>query len=324
MMTLTAPPVDVAPRVVSLIASATEIVAALGCRDWLVGRSHECDFPPDVIALPACSAARIDVAADSREIDRQVKAALSEGGGVYQLHASLLESLSPTVVLTQHQCDVCAVSLHEVEQAVCTFGPGRPQVVSLEPNSLADVWEDVLRVGRALQVPERAAALVERCQQRLRDLSDACQNVQRRQGGAQPRVACLEWFEPLMAAGNWVPELVAAVGGIDVLGAAGRPSAWVTWEALAAADPDVIVLMPCGFDLPRTLRERRWLAAHRSWSELTAVRNGRVAATDGNQYFNRPGPRLIESAEILAEILYPHQFDFGHRGQGWTMCDRES
>jgi iron complex transport system substrate-binding protein len=327
------------PRIISLIASATEIVYALGCGDWLVGRSHECDFPPEVTTLPVCSAARIDVHADSREIDRQVKSALADKGGVYRLESAQLEDLRPTVVLTQQQCEVCAVSLADVESAVCEFHGDRPQVVSLQPNSLSDVWEDFRRVGEALGVAERAEALIEHCRARLDALrspgnafpgSLTFSAEMRRDPGIgapipmgrpglpqRPRVACLEWIEPLMAAGNWVPELVEIAGGVNLFGLAGQHSPWMTWAELVNADPDIIVLMPCGFDIPRTAAELHWLTDRPEWPTLAAVRNHRVYVTDGNQYFNRPGPRLMESAEILAEIFYPGQVNYGHRDAGW-------
>jgi len=316
------------PRVVSLIASATEIVYALGCGDWLVGRSHECDYPPEVAARPACSAAKVDIHADSREIDRQVKAAVSGGGGVYLLECEQLESLRPTVVLTQQQCDVCAVSLKDVQAALSasqTLGRVRdalPTVVSLQPNSLADVWDDFRRVGRALGVESRAEELVAQCQARLLHLSERCRTeAERSQPLGFPRIACLEWIEPLMAAGNWLPELVEIAGGTNLFGVAGQHSPWMTWEELVAADPDAIVLMPCGFDIPRTQSELHWLTDRPEWSSLKAVRERRVYVTDGNQYFNRPGPRLVDSAEMLAEMFFPGHVDYGHRGRGWIQAD---
>ncbi|MDP1798402.1 MAG: cobalamin-binding protein [Planctomycetaceae bacterium] len=301
------------PRVVSLIASATEWVAALGATDWLVGRSHECDYPPDVIALPACSAAKFDVHGDSRQIDDRVKAVLQEATSVYSVDRGQLETLQPTVVITQTQCEVCAVSLKDVEAAVCDWATSRPQVVACEPNSLIDVWADGRRIAAALGVRETGEQLLTSLQQRLQAVGAACRAL----GQPSPRVACVEWQEPLMAAGNWIPELVEMVGGTSLFGEAGKHSPWMTWEALVAADPDAIIALPCGFDLPRTLSEMHWLTARPGWSNLRAVQTGRVYVTDGNAYFNRPGPRLVESAEMLAEMLYPGRFDYGHHGTGW-------
>ncbi len=301
------------PRVVSLIASATEWVAALGAAEWLVGRSHECDYPPEVLTLPACSAAKFDVHGDSRQIDERVKSVLLDATSVYRVDTAQLEALQPTVIITQTQCEVCAVSLKDVEAAVCGWVSSRPQVVACEPNTLADVWADGRRIATALGRVEEGEQLLTSMQQRLQEISAACRAL----GEPAPRVACVEWLEPLMAAGNWIPELVERVGGVSLFGEAGKHSPWMTWDALVAADPDVIIAMPCGFDLPRTLSEMRWLTERPDWRKLQAVQNGRVVVTDGNSFFNRPGPRLVESAEILAEILYPGQFDSGHRGPAW-------
>jgi iron complex transport system substrate-binding protein len=300
-------------RIVSLIASATEIVSALGFGEQLVGRSHECDWPPEVARLPACSEPRIDVHGSSHEIDERVKDALGEAISVYRVDAGMLEELQPTHIITQTQCEVCAVSLKDVEQAVCDLSSSRPQVVSLAPLCLADVWNDIRRVAVALGAADRGDQLVESLQQRLQKVSAtaACQTT-------RPRVACIEWIDPLMCAGNWVPELVDLAGGRDVLGTAGQHSPYMTLGDLTAADPDVIAVMPCGYDIVKTRHEMRVLAENPEWHALRAVRDGRVYLTDGNQYFNRPGPRLVESADILAELLHPNAFPARHRGSGWT------
>ena len=300
------------PRVVSLIASATEIVAALGFEDSLVGRSHECDFPGAVERLPACTRPKLDISASSREIDRQVKDLLRAALSVYEVDADRLATLAPDLIVTQTQCEVCAASLADVERALaCWVGPA-VRVVSLEPNALADVWADIRRVADALSAPQAGAALVERLQARMTEIVEITRTVRHR-----PTVACIEWVDPLMAAGNWMPELVEMAGGADLFGEAGRHSPWMEWEALAAADPEVIVILPCGFDMARTRQELPALTGRPGWNRLRAVRQDRVYVTDGNQYFNRPGPRLAESLEILAELLHPEAFDFGHRGRGW-------
>ncbi|MBW3541264.1 MAG: cobalamin-binding protein [Planctomycetes bacterium] len=299
-------------RIVSLIASATEIVAALGFEDALVGRSHECDYPPSVKRLPMCSGPRIDVEASSREIDRQVKGLLHQALSIYDVRADVLDRLAPTVVVTQTQCEVCAVSLKDVEAAVCRMVGSHPRIVSLEPMALGDLWTDIRLVADALGAPQRADELIGRLDRRLEALTRSAGTV-----AVRPTIACLEWLDPLMAAGNWVPELVELAGGVDLFGHPGEHSPWMTWEQLRDADPDVIAIMPCGFDIERTRRELPALTGHPAWPRLKAVRNGRVSLTDGNQFFNRPGPRLVESAEILAEILHPGRFDFGHRGTGW-------
>ena len=300
-------------RIVSLIASATEIVCGLGFEDQLVGRSHECDHPPSVARLPICSASKVEVGAGGRAIDDQVRAIVADGLSVYRVDAAILDRLAPTVVITQTQCEVCAVSLKDVEAAVCELVGSRPRIVSLEPMSLPDIWSDIRTVAAALGAPERGEALVDRLKAGL----DA---VQARAAAEEtrPTIGCIEWIDPLMAAGNWVPELVERAGGVDVLGRAGEHSGGLSIEALAAADPDVIAVMPCGWDIERSRREMPPLASHPAWPRLSAVRNGRVFMTDGNQYFNRPGPRVVESAEILADILHPERCDFGHHGRGWT------
>lgn len=301
-------------RIVSLIASATEIVAALGLEDQLVGRSHECDYPPSVSQLPKCSEPRIDVNGTSREIDERVKAVLrdTEAVSVYRVFTEELERLAPTVILTQTQCEVCAVSLKDVEAAVCDLVSSQPKIVALEPMALEDVWRDIRAVANAVDVREQADALVADCQKRLAEISEKV-----RQLSSRPRIACLEWTDPLMAAGNWVPELVEISGGHNLFGQAGLHSPWMTWEELQESDPDVIAIMPCGFDIPRTFSELKPLTDQKGWADLSAVQNDRVFVTDGNQYFNRPGPRLVESAEILAELLHPETFDFGHEETGW-------
>jgi iron complex transport system substrate-binding protein len=300
------------PRIVSLIASATEIVCALGLEEQLVGRSHECDFPPSVQRLPVCTEPKFDVTGSSADIDRRVKAVLQDALSVYRVHTDMLRALRPDVIVTQSQCEVCAVSQRDVEEAVGQWLDGRPRIVSLAPNALADVWDDMRRVAQALNVAERGDELVGRLQQRMTAIADRAQALSRR-----PTVACIEWIDPLMAGGNWMPELVEMAGGVNLFGAAGRHSPWLTWERLQERDPEVIVVMPCGFDLECTRRDMPILAGHPGWESLQAVRAGRVFLADGNQYFNRPGPRLVESLEILAELCHPEAFAFGHEGSGW-------
>jgi iron complex transport system substrate-binding protein len=299
-------------RIVSLIASATEIVCALGFEDQLVGRSHECDFPESVHRLPVCTEPRFDVRGSSRQINTSVKALVSGSTSVYRVRADLLELLRPNVIVTQSQCEVCAVSLEDVERAVCGWTTTRPRLVSLKPDALADTWQDIRLVAEALDVPERGKELIERLQGRMAAIAERTRTLT-----ARPTVACLEWLDPLMAAGNWVPELVEMAGGVDLFGSAGKHAPWMTWEQLRKHDPDVIAAMPCGLDLERTRSEMASLTCKADWSDLRAVRGGQVYVTDGNQFFNRPGPRLVESLEILAELLHPETFHFGHEGRGW-------
>jgi iron complex transport system substrate-binding protein len=301
------------PRIISLIASATEIICELGLESYLVGRSHECDYPESVKRLPVCTAPKIDVHATGGDIDRQIKTIVQDGLSVYRVDADKLRELRPDFIVTQTQCEVCAVSQRDVEAALCDWIESRPRIVSLAPNTLADVWADIRHVGESLGASDR---MIRRVLERMRLRVDAIVNkvaprIER------PTVACIEWVDPLMAAGNWVPELVAMAGGVNLFGEPGNHAPWMTWDQLVAADPEVILFLPCGFDIERTRQEVPLLSRRAEWPTLRAVQAGRVFVCDGNQYFNRPGPRLLESLEILAEILHPEAFRFGHEGTGW-------
>lgn len=300
-------------KVVSLIASATEIVCALGCENRLVGRSHECDYSPSVTRLPVCTEPKFNVEGSSYDIDQRVKAIVQEGLSVYRVDAETLKSLEPDVIVTQSQCEVCAVSEREVERVVCQWLRQCPRIVSLKPNQLSDIWHDIELVAEALGVPERGAELNQTLQRRMATIARRAKALD-----VKPTVACIEWIDPLMAAGNWMPELVEMAGGVNLFGAAGKHSPWMTWEQLRERDPDIIVVLPCGFDIARTRQEMPALTRQPGWADLRAVRERRVFLADGNQYFNRPGPRLAESLEILAEILHPEAFHFGHAGTGWV------
>jgi iron complex transport system substrate-binding protein len=299
-------------RIISLIPSATEIVDCLGLTDRLVGRSHECDYPASVQALPICTAPKFNPEGTSQEIHDRVTNLLQSALSVYQVKTDVLEQLQPTHILTQAQCEVCAVSLADVEQAVATLTQIHTQILSLQPNTLADLWADIERVAQTLGVEAKPTLIqlkqrVEVCAQITQPIPEA----------DRPTVACIEWAEPLMAAGNWIPELVQMAGGKSLFGTIGRHSPWLQWEELVAADPEVIILMPCGFDLDRTQQDLEQLAQHSQWSTLQAVKAGKIYTTDGNHYFNRPGPRLVDSLEILAEILHPDRFSYGYEGKGW-------
>jgi iron complex transport system substrate-binding protein len=241
-----------------------------------------------------------------------VKALLAAGEPIYEVDADLLRTLRPDVLVTQSHCVVCAVSDDDVARALIPGLEPRPRVVSLAPNCLADLWASIREVARAIDVAEQGDALVAELHHRMASLADEAHGL-----ATRPTVACLEWLDPLMAAGNWVPELVEMAGGVNLFGHAGRHSPWMSWEQLCDANPDVIIALPCGFDLERTRVEMSSLTRDPRFESLRAVRNGRVAIADGNQFFNRPGPRLAESQEILAEILHPERFDFGHEGRGW-------
>jgi iron complex transport system substrate-binding protein len=309
-------------RIISLIPSATEIVAKLGYEQYLVGRSHECDYPPTVQNLPICTEPKFDPVGTSAEIHSRVSELLASALSVYRVNTEALAELQPTHIITQAQCEVCAVSLSDVEQAVTELVATRTiQVVSLQPEHLADIWTDMARVAAALDDSAAsktlAATVIDELNEQLKTRSQPATTVVSAE--ATPTVACIEWTEPLMAAGNWVPELVAIAGGHDCLGEAGMHSAWMSWAQLTAADPDIIVVMPCGYDLVQTRQAAKELATHVEWSQLKAVKNNRVYLTDGNQYFNRPGPRLVESGEILAEIIQGRAINPARQPVGWEI-----
>ncbi len=298
-------------RIVSLLPSLTEIACGLGLEDRLVGRSHECDHPPSVARLPVCTAPSFDVEGSSAEIDARVRRLVRDGLSVYRVEVEGLRALAPDLVLTQDQCEVCAASLADVERALAEWTGGRPRVLSLAPATLGDVFGDVGRVARAAGVEARGETLVAALNERIASLGE--------RSGALPRVrvACLEWLDPLMTSGHWIPELVALAGGQDLFGTAGASSRVVEWERIAEADPDAIVVFPCGFDLPRTRAECAALTRRSGWSGLRAVGADRVFLADGNAFFNRPGPRLVESAALLAEMLHPEVFGSAGEGVAW-------
>src|SRR5690242_15192079 len=297
-------------RVISLLPSATEIVAALGFARNLVGRSHECDFPPGIERLPSCSSTRISARASSDEIDRQVKELVADGLSVYDVDVERLRELRPSLILTQTQCAVCAVIPRDLEHALHTWIGAKPVLLSLEPNNLDDVMSDIRRVGEALGASQRAAHLITSLRERL----DA---IREKTPENRLSVAVIEWLEPLMSAGNWMPELVEIAGGRPLFSRAGEHSPRLDWADLAEANPDVILLAPCGFKIAQTVGDLQLLIQNDAWLKLRAVTRGQVYLIDGHHFFNRPGPRLVESAEMVAEILHPVRFSFGHRGIGW-------
>jgi iron complex transport system substrate-binding protein len=301
------------PRIVTMIASATEIVCALGFEADLVARSHECDYPPSVVRLPVCTGPRFDVHGSSRQIDERVKSLVGEATSIYRVDADVLTELQPDVIVTQAHCEVCAVSEKDVEVALTDWLGNKPKIVSLSPNNLAEVWQSIRNVAEALGVVSKGKTLVQQLETRVERIAKRRLPL--------VAVACLEWLDPLMAAGNWVPELVAFASGQNLFGSAGKHSPWMTWEQLRERDPEVIVALPCGFDLAKTRAEMTVLRQHSEWNSLQAVRNRRVYVTDGNQFFNRPGPRLVESLEILAEIFHPDEFQYHHEGSGWARFE---
>ena len=285
-------------RICSLLPGATEILFALGLGDHIVGVTHECDYPPEAREKPVVVRTGIDPnRLTSREIDVQVSTILAGGSHLYTLDRQALRASAPDLILTQSLCEVCALDYNQVVEAARSL-PHAPQILSLNPHSLSELLDDVLRIGAATHQNDAAANLVHNFKQRI-------QTVAERAPAQRPRVVCLEWFEPLYIAGHWVPEVVGLAGGEDVLGRAGEPSARVEWRSVLEAKPEALLLMPCGFDLRRTVREAAPLRELEGWSELPAVKSANVFALNGNAYFSRPGPRLVDGLEILARILHP-------------------
>jgi iron complex transport system substrate-binding protein len=287
-------------RVVSLLPSATEIVAALGCSDQLVGISHECDFPSSITDRPRVTHCEIHGAnLPSAQIDAWVRETLAARGTLYTLDEPLVRELQPDVILTQQLCDVCAVNYGSVAAFARSLARP-PVVVNLQPSTLEDIFSDIARVGEVLGAAPRAEAL-------LAELRGRVQDVAARTAAATSRPRCflMEWTDPPFCGGHWNPQLVELAGGIDPIGRIGQPSRRVSWEEIAAADPDLIVLALCGNPLERAREEAAALAGNQSWVGLRAVRQGRVAIVDGNAYFSRPGPRIVDSLERLAAIVHP-------------------
>ena len=293
-------------RIVSLLPSATEIVCALGLSESLVGVTHECDYPPVARSRPIVTHSLLDHdRATSEEIDQAVRRQLRDGLSLYALDLALLAQIAPDLVLTQALCEVCAVVYGDVERAIrdiSTAGDAlAPRVLSLEPQGLEDILATIVHVGAAAGVAQRAATLVSELRARIERVRARTALAERR-----PRVACLEWLDPTFGPGHWLPELVELAGGRPGLGVAHSDSRRVAWENVIAFAPEVIIVTPCGFDLRRTVAEAtQVLPSRNGWAALPAVRQGRVYAVDGNAYFSRPGPRIVDSLELLAELIHP-------------------
>ncbi len=286
-------------RIVSLLPSATEIVCALGLKDQLVGVTHECDYPPFVKQLPKVTRTLIPTDASSAEIDRLVRQRLRTNGALYTLDLPTLEALRPDLIVTQALCDVCAVAEEEVRAAACTL-PGRPRVIKLEPHTLSEVNTSLRQVASAVGLERSAEEVIAGLNSRIEAVVERTAGVPRRW-----RVAFLEWLDPPFAGGHWNPELVRLAGGIEGLGQEGQPSRTLRWTEVLAWQPEVVFIACCGFGVERTLQDVPSLQSVPGWLNLPAVRSGRVYVTDGSHYFSRPGPRLVDSLEILAHTLHP-------------------
>lgn len=290
-------------RIASLLPSATEMVCALGLTDELVGVSHDCDYPPEIRGKPVLSEAIVTSDLPSGLIDARIRDHIHKGKSVYHLDEQQLALLRPDLILTQELCTVCAPSYTLVKQAAKVL-KAETKIVSLEPRGLLDILDNILLVGELTSTQRHAKALVDGLRARI-------ERVQTRAAGLPaPRVVCIEWMDPIFVGGHWVPEMVQMAGGWDVLGKPREPSFVVAWDEVVAAEPDVLILMPCGFDVPRTRQEVHLLTERPGWRDLPAVRRGRVYLTDATAYFNRPGPRIVTGLEILATILHPDIFSY--------------
>jgi iron complex transport system substrate-binding protein len=289
-------------RIVSLLPSATEIVYELGLGDCLVGVSHDCDWPPEVLKKPKLSQAVVHAEMPSAEIDQIVRERLHSGLSVYHIDAELLQKLEPDLILTQELCEVCAPSFDDVRHAVKLLH-GRPKIVSLEPHTIEDILDTIVTVGEICSTADRAQKLVAQLRRRIERVRARAESQAHR-----PKVCCVEWLAPLMIGGHWVPQMVEYAGGEDWLGEIGQPSRYADWEEILHYNPEIIVLMPCGFSIERTLRELDVLTELEGWEELTAVKENQVFVVEASAYCNRPGPRIVTGLEILAEIIHPEVF----------------
>ena len=292
-------------RICSLLPSATEIAYAIGLGDSILGVSHECDFPPEAATKPSLLRPRVDPSAPPLEIDRQVSEIIARGESIYAVDADLLRSLDPDLILTQDLCHVCAASPDDLATALARFQK-QPQVLSLTPRSLAEVWDDIRRVGEATGRTREANAFAASLEERV-----AAVEVAVAKASSRPRVLCLEWLDPYYVGGHWVPEMVSKAGGEDVLGRMREPSFRVSAEQILEARPDAIVIMPCGYNLARVVSEFRIEMSPRGAESLPAARERRIFAVDANSYFSRPGPRLADGVALLAHLFHPELFSSG-------------
>ena len=303
-------------KIVSLLPSCTEIICKLGYSENLVGISHECDYPNSISGLPVLTKARLSSEGNSIEIHQCVSDLLQKGLSVYDVDASLLKSLSPDIIVTQAQCEACAVSLDQVKWIVSNWTRNKTEIISLEPNNLNEVWHGFDIIANAIDAPQSYSILKTEINERFKLLKDKLNETRKK-----PTILCIEWIEPIMVAANWVPELVGIAGGRNVMSVSGEDSNFCSWDEVEKTNPDIIIMMPCGFEIKRTLEDLHYLQKREGWQELKAVKENKVYVVDGNQYFNRPGPRLVDSAEILAEIINPDYFERKYSENAWIAID---
>jgi len=306
---------DAKPRIVSLLPSLTEIVCKLGFAGQLVGRSHECDYPPQVTELPVCTKPKYPAtgAEKSSEINKSVLNLINQGLSVYHVFEDRLQKIAPDIILSQDHCKVCAVSLDEVEKAVQSHLAKSTRVISVSPINLKEIFASFQSIANALNVSEKGKWLTETATSHLNEIKNRVVHKNK------PRVVAIEWIDPLMTGGNWMPELIEIAGGENLLSEAGKHSPWIDLNVIREADPDILLILPCGYRMEKTLSEMGALSRLRGWNQMRAVRNNRVYVLDGHHYFNRPGPRITDSASILAEVFHPGLFAPEHHKMRWIQ-----
>ncbi len=298
-------------RIISLLASATDTIYALGLIDNLVGRSHECDNPPQIMNLPVCTKPKFETDGSSYEINEKMKAILENSISVYKVDRDLIETLKPSHIITQTQCNVCAVSLNDLEDIICNTLSTRPSIISLEPNNLNDVFNDILKIGQNLGVSERASELVANYKDRINLIKGQIVKT-----AVRPKVSLIEWINPLMIASNWMPELLDLLDLEYAYSTAGKHSKTIDVNQLLEFDPDYIIICPCGFNIAKSLEEWPVLENKPGFKNLQAYKSKNIFIANGNDYFNRPGPRIVDTVEILAQIVYGT--DYGHLNKSFV------
>lgn len=299
-------------RIVSLLPSTTEIACKLGFEQNLVGRSHECDYPESVEKLPVLTEPKYSENGTSIDIDNRVKSLIEKGLSVYKVDAEKLASLNPDIILTQDHCKVCAVSLSDVESALHQTVQEQTKVISVSPENLQQIYQSIIDIGSALEAKKKAKNVVNEMQLRMNIIRNTLTHVQ------PVSAVTIEWIDPLMTAGNWIPECIHIAGGEDLLGTAGQHSPWIKWKDIKQTNPEFLLISPCGYSIVQTLREFKTLQHKPGWKNLRAVQNNRVFILDGHHYFNRPGPRIFDSTRILAEVFHPNHFKPTLKNIGWV------
>lgn len=300
-------------RIVSLLPSLTETVCRLGMKKNLVGRSHECDYPASIWHLPALTEPKYPASdkETSQSIHRSITELVETGLSVYSVDGERLAALKPDIILTQDHCEVCAVSLSDLKTAVKEFVDENVDVLSVAPSTVNEIYDSFRQVADTINQKERGEKLVEKISSRFKELEN--QTAQE----PKPTVVAIEWLEPVMTGGNWMPELIEIAGGVNKLSKAGSHSPWIDWKTVVDENPEILLILPCGYSITKTLSEMDALTTKNTWDQIKAVQNNQVYILDGNQYFNRSGPRILESAEILAQIFYPAIFPPTLEGDGW-------